>query len=49
MAKGKNCPKCGYLMFAVSENYDSSQKVNIVVYECRNNRCRHRTEVKEWD
>ena len=45
MAKGEVCSQCGYYMFALEEK--ENLKGIWVVYECRNERCKHHMKVFE--
>lgn len=45
MAKGKNCPECKSIMFALRE--DVQPKGTWVYYQCRNDKCKFEEKVFE--
>lgn len=45
MAKGRKCPKCGSLMYALKEDYQD--KGTWVVYQCTNGSCKKEEKVFE--
>ncbi len=45
MARGKYCPKCGYVMYALSE--DEEPGGVWILYECRNEGCKFREKAYE--
>lgn len=45
MAKGKNCPQCGFVMYAIRE--EKKDKCLIVYYQCCNGGCKFEERVEE--